>query len=223
MIRFLGPLLLALLWSCGPTQEQTDSNHSQSSADGALPDGLYAAIQTTHGELTCRLEYEKVPLTVANFVGLAEGTIGNEVKPAGEPYFDDIVFHRVVPNFMVQVGDPNTLPDGNPADIGRGNPGYYFRDEIVPSLQHNVAGTVSMANMGPNTNGSQFFITHAATPHLNGRHAVFGYVVQGLPHLYQIRQGDTLLHVEIIRQGAAAKAFDAPATFARLREGKPTE
>lgn len=203
---------LLLLTACG-SAEQSKAKQNQV----PLPDGLYASIKTDHGELTCRLEYEKTPLTVANFVGLAEGTIPNEVKTEGEPYFDGIVFHRVIPNFMAQVGDPNTLPGGDPNQIGRGNPGYYFRDEIHETLRHNVPGTVSMANMGPGTNGSQFFITHGPTPHLNGRHTVFGYVVRGLPSLYQIQQGDTLRQVRIIRQGEAATAFDAPATFERLR------
>ncbi len=201
-----------LLTACGPA-EQSKAKSKQ----GPLPDGLYASIQTDHGELICRLEYEKTPLTVANFVGLAEGSIPNEVKAEGEPYFDGIVFHRVIPNFMAQVGDPNTLPGGDPSEIGRGNPGYYFRDEIDVSLQHNVPGTVSMANMGPGTNGSQFFITHGSTPHLNGRHTVFGYVVRGLPSLYHIQQGDTLRQIRIMRQGETAQAFDALATFERLR------
>ena len=205
-----------LLWlvSCG-TSDQAGAQSQ--AASGPLPEGLYAILTTDHGELVCRLEYQKTPLTVANFVGLAEGSIPNDIKGEGEPYFDGIVFHRVLPNFMAQVGDPNTLPGGDASQIGRGNPGYYFRDEIDVTLQHNVPGTVSMANMGPGTNGSQFFITHGPTPHLNGRHTVFGYVVRGLPSLYEIEQRDTLRQVRIMRQGEAAEAFDAPATFARLR------
>lgn len=213
--------LFSLLWllACGQEAQQ-GQRAATPDADGPLPTGLYARLETDRGAMTARLAYQEVPLTVANFVGLAEGSLPNAVKAPGEPYFDGIVFHRVVPNFMVQVGDPNTLPGGNPAEIGRGNPGYYFRDEINATLPHNVPGTMSMANMGPNTNGSQFFITHTPTPHLNGRHAVFGYVVRGLPTLYQIQQGDTLRHVDILRVGEAAEAFDAVETFEELKEGE---
>ena len=165
-----------------------------------LPDGLYARIATSKGEIVIRLEYEKVPLTCINFVGLAEGLLKNDARP-GRPYFDGLKFHRVVAGFMIQGGDP----EGN----GRGGPGYSFPDEIDMSLRHTGPGMLSMANRGPDTNGSQFFITHAATPHLDGKHAVFGRVVQGQAVVDAIAQGDEMQKVSIVRRGAKAQAFKA--------------
>lgn len=174
-----------------------------------LEDGLYANIKTNKGEILLKLEYEKTPLTVANFVGLAEGNIENTAKEKGIPYYDGLKFHRVIGDFMIQGGDPS----GN----GMGGPGYKFKDEFDPSLKHDRPGTLSMANAGPGTNGSQFFITHKATPHLDGRHSVFGYVVKGQETVNAIAQGDIIEHIEIIRVGKAAKDFDAAATFSELR------
>lgn len=170
-----------------------------------FPDGIYAIMTTNKGDITLRLEYERVPMTVANFIGLSEGTIVNNHKAAGEPFFDGLTFHRVIPNFMIQGGDPEAS--------GMGGPGYSFKDEIHPELKHNVAGTLSMANAGPATNGSQFFITHNATPWLDGKHSVYGYVTEGLETVYKIANGDVIEHIEIIRKGSAAEAFDAPAVF----------
>lgn len=183
-----------------------------SSESKNLPDGLYAEITTTKGSITCRLEYEKVPLTVANFIALSEGNMENTYKPMGTPFYDGLTFHRVMENFMIQGGDPlaNSL----------GGPGYKFADEFHPDLLHNVAGTLSMANSGPATNGSQFFITHKATPWLDNRHAVFGYVTKDLATVYKVAQGDTIKHIEILRVGDAAEAFDAPAVF-REKGGVP--
>lgn len=135
-------------------------------------DGIFAHFQTRLGKITIRLEHEKAPMTVANFVGLAEGTVTNTFRKQGEPYFDGIIFHRVIPGFMIQCGDPT--------GTGMGGPGYAFADEFDPSLRHDGPGVLSMANSGPGTNGSQFFITVAPTPHLDGRHAVFGRVVEGM-------------------------------------------
>lgn len=173
------------------------------------PDGLYAVIETDKGAMVARLAYEKAPLTVANFVGLAEGKIENTFRETGQPFYNGLIFHRVAPGFVIQGGDPQ----GN----GMGGPGYKFRQEIEPDLTHNVAGTLSMAHAGPGTNGSQFFITLAATPHLDGGYNVFGYLVDGLPVVYDIAPNDTIRQIEIVRKGAAAKGFDAPATFQSLR------
>ncbi|MBN2617806.1 MAG: peptidylprolyl isomerase [Spirochaetales bacterium] len=173
-----------------------------------LKDGLYAQIQTDKGNITLELEYEKTPMTVTNFVALAEGTM-TEATRKGK-YYDGLNFHRVIANFMIQ--------GGCPLGTGTGNPGYKFEDEIDPSLKHNRAGTLSMANAGPGTNGSQFFITHGPTPHLDGKHTVFGYVVDGQDVVDSIKQGDKINHIEIIRVGEKAKNFEATqATFNELK------
>ncbi|MBX2979208.1 MAG: peptidylprolyl isomerase [Flavobacteriales bacterium] len=169
-------------------------------------EGIFAKIKTNKGTITIQLEYEKAPMTVANFVALAEGKHANTAKPAGQPYYDGIVFHRVIADFMIQGGDPT--------GTGQGGPGYAFPDEIHPDLKHNRAGTLSMANAGPYTNGSQFFITHKDTPWLDGRHAVFGYVTQGQEVVNAIQQGDRMESVTIERIGKAAQAWDATKVLA---------
>ena len=162
-----------------------------------LPDGIYANIMTNKGNILVSLAYEKAPLTVINFVGLASGSKSNSIMN-NKPYYDGLKFHRVIDNFMIQGGDPR----GN----GTGGPGYSFFDEIT-DLKHDRAGILSMANAGPNTNGSQFFITHLSTPHLDGKHTVFGSVVSGLDVVSSIKQGDIIKHIKIYKIGAKAQAF----------------
>ena len=161
-------------------------------------DGIFAAIDTTRGLIVVELFYEKTPLTVTNFVGLAEGSL----KAAnGKKFYDGLKFHRVIADFMIQGGDPK----GN----GTGGPGYKFADEFDESLKHSSPGILSMANSGPNTNGSQFFITHVPTPWLDGKHTVFGKVLSGQNVVDTVKQGDEIKSVKIIRQGDKAKAFTA--------------
>lgn len=171
-----------------------------------LPDGLYAEIVTSKGDIILELEYEKTPITVANFVTLAEGknTFVNE-KFKGKPFYNGLKFHRVLQNFMIQGGDPL----GN----GSGDTGYKFKDEIT-DLKHNAPGILSMANSGPATNSSQFFITHVETPWLDGKHTIFGHVVgNGMETVNKIVQDDTIISVTIIRKGEAAKKFNAVKIF----------
>ncbi|HEX2611970.1 MAG TPA: peptidylprolyl isomerase [Fibrobacteria bacterium] len=167
---------------------------------GPMGPGIYANVYTSKGLIVGELEYQKVPLTVINFVGLAEGT-KNHNREGVKRFYDGLTFHRVIPNFMIQGGDPQ----GN----GMGGPGYQFDDEFVPSLKHSGPGVFSMANSGPATNGSQFFITHVATPWLNGKHTIFGHVVEGQNVVNAIQQGDKIDSIRILRVGAAAKAFKA--------------
>ena len=173
------------------------------SGDAALGNGLFARITTTQGDIVVRLEYQKTPLTVCNFVALAEGKMK---ASEGRRFYDGLTFHRVISkangdsdDFMIQGGDPL----GN----GSGGPGYQFPDEIDSSLKHDRAGTLSMANAGPGTNGSQFFITIKETPWLDGRHTVFGRVVKGQDVVDKTKQGDKITKVRIIRNGPAAKEF----------------
>jgi peptidylprolyl isomerase len=173
--------------------------------DAALGNGLFARIATNRGDIVVRLEFQKTPLTVCNFVALAEGRMN---AAAGKPFYNGLTFHRVISrsngdaeDFMIQGGDPL----GN----GRGGPGYRFPDEFDPGLRHDGPGILSMANAGPGTNGSQFFITIVPTPHLDGRHTVFGRVVEGQNVVNSVKQGDRIEKVTIIRNGPAANAFRA--------------
>ncbi|WP_234369062.1 peptidylprolyl isomerase [Brumimicrobium mesophilum] len=164
-----------------------------------LEKGLYANISTSKGDIFVKLHDEKSPLTVANFVGLAEGKLKvfDTIK-IKEPFYDGLNFHRVINNFMIQGGDP----DGN----GSGNPGYRFWDETDIEVPH-TKGSLSMANSGPNTNGSQFFITHLPTPHLNGKHTVFGQVLEGQDVVDAIEQGDKIVSIDIVKKGLKYKWF----------------
>lgn len=169
--------------------------------DAQKDPGIYAKISTAKGDILLKLEYQKCPMTVCNFVGLAEGTMENTAKPLGTPYYDGLKFHRVIANFMIQ--------GGCPLGTGTGDPGYKFEDEIDPTLKHDTAGILSMANAGPGTNGSQFFITHNATSWLDGKHTVFGSVISGQEAVNKIAQDDAIQSMKIIRIGKEAQAFKA--------------
>ena len=170
-----------------------------------MENGLYAKFFTSKGTITVSLEYTKTPGTVGNFVALAQGDLENSIKKQGDPYYDGLKFHRVIQDFMIQGGCPQ--------GTGTGNPGYQFDDEFHPDLKHDAAGILSMANAGPGTNGSQFFITHIPTPWLDGKHSVFGKTIDGQSVVDSIVQGDTLERIEIIAEGDNAMAFNAIEAF----------
>ena len=175
-----------------------------------MNNGLYAKFNTSKGAILVNLEFEKTPGTVGNFVALAEGNLENGSKPQGTPYYDGLKFHRVIADFMIQ--------GGCPLGTGTGSPGYSFDDEFHPELKHSGPGILSMANSGPASNGSQFFITHVATPWLDNKHTVFGNVVEGQDIVDAIAQDDILESLEIIRVGEAAEAFNPIEAF-RVFEG----
>jgi len=180
---------------------------------------LYARLKTTQGTMIVRLEDERVPNTVANFVGLATGTIDwkdpkTDKGMKGTPMYDGVRFHRVIPGFMVQVGDPQSRYPELAGRWGTGGPGYRFDDEIDPGLKHDRPGVLSMANAGPNTNGSQIFVTEVPTPHLDGRHAVFGYVVAGVDVITKIAnvrtQRDTPVEDQLLEKVEVFRSTTQP-------------
>ena len=187
-------LVIASFYSC--KEEQNN-----------LPDGLYAKIETNKGKIILQLDFEKAPITVANFVSLAEGKnefVTNETLK-NKPFFDGLKFHRVINDFMIQTGDP--------LGTGSGDTGYKFKDEFS-DLKFDTGGVLAMANNGPTTNSSQFFITHLATPWLEGKHTIFGHVVEnGMEVVNKIEQNDYINKVTIIRNGEAAKKFNAVKIF----------
>lgn len=183
-----------------------------------MQNGIYAKFNTSKGEILVKLTNDKTPGTVGNFVALAEGNMENNVKPQGTPYYDGLKFHRVIPDFMIQ--------GGCPLGTGTGDAGYKFDDEFHVDLKHSGPGVLSMANAGPGTNGSQFFITHVATPWLDNKHTVFGNVVEGQPVVDAIAQGDKIESLEIVRIGEEAKnwnAVEAFRTFQGSREQRIAE
>lgn len=193
---------------------------SEQSIQEKYGEGLYAQLHITEGDILIKLEMERAPLTTANFVALAEGKMPNKAKSTGVPFYDGLTFHRVISNangdgqqFMIQGGDPL----GN----GTGGPGFQFRDEFHAELRHSTPGILSMANSGKGTNGSQFFITLAPTPHLDNMHSIFGKVVEGLDVANRTLQGDKIKWIAIIRVGKAAKNFNALETFNNLKDGNP--
>ncbi|SHI54158.1 peptidyl-prolyl cis-trans isomerase A (cyclophilin A) [Cruoricaptor ignavus] len=206
----------AILTSCTPIYKKM--NVDKQTYEG-LNDGLYANLQTSQGNMLVKFEDEKSPVTVANFIGLAEGKIDNNKKPKGVPFYDGTIFHRVIQDFMIQGGDAQ--------GTGMGDPGYKFEDE-KNDLKHTGKGILSMANSGPNTNGSQFFITQVPTPWLDGKHTVFGKVVEGeevIDKIAAVEKGpqdkpktDVVLEkVSVFSKGNQYKDYDATKVF---NEGK---
>jgi cyclophilin family peptidyl-prolyl cis-trans isomerase len=179
-------------------------------------EGIFAEMKTNKGLIVLQLEYQKAPVTVANFVSLAEGTnpqVSSIYK--GKPFYNGLKFHRVIANFMIQGGDPS----GN----GSGSAGYAFKDEFDPTLVHDKGGILSMANSGPKTNSSQFFITHKETPWLNNKHSVFGHVITGMDVVNAIAQDDIIENITIKRVGTDAKKFDATKVFGNYYASKAEE
>jgi peptidyl-prolyl cis-trans isomerase A (cyclophilin A) len=176
-------------------------------------EGIFAEMVTDKGTIYIQLEYKKTPITVANFIALAEGTNASvaDASLKGKPFYDGLKFHRVIADFMIQGGDP--------AGNGSGGPGYAFKDEFTDA-KFDRAGILAMANSGPKTNGSQFFITHKDTPWLNGKHTIFGYVTKGQDVVNAIKQDDLIKKVTITRKGADAKKFDAAKIFADYMANK---
>ena len=161
--------------------------------------GLFATLSTSKGEIKIELEFEKTPGTVGNFVGLSLGLINNSIKPLGEAYYNGLKFHRVINDFMIQAGCP--------FGTGTGDPGYKFDDEFHSELKHDRPGVISMANAGPSTNGSQFFITHVDTPWLDNKHTVFGNVIDGMDVVNSISQNDEIISVKINAVGDKAVSY----------------
>jgi cyclophilin family peptidyl-prolyl cis-trans isomerase len=200
-----------------PATKATGTKFTVSEKKTATPStdqGIFAEIETAKGKIVIQLEYQKTPITVANFISLTEGTntFVTDEKLKGKPFYNGLKFHRVIADFMIQGGDPQ----GN----GSGGPGYSFKDEFVAELKHNRPGILSMANSGPKTNGSQFFITHKETPWLDGKHTVFGNVITGQDVVNKIAQDDVIGKITIVRKGADANKFDAAKTFADYMANK---
>ena len=206
--RLLFVLFLGMMSSYAQTAQKPTSKTKKDAAPAPKNDtGIFAEIETSKGKILLQLEYQKAPVTVANFIALAEGT-NPEVKDEklkGKPFYNGLKFHRVIADFMIQGGDPQ----GN----GSGGPGYAFKDECLPELIFDKPGILAMANSGPKTNGSQFFITHKATPWLDGKHTIFGHVITGQDVVTNTAQDDVINKITITRKGADAKKFDATKIF----------
>ncbi|WP_395051829.1 peptidylprolyl isomerase [Flavobacterium sp.] len=215
LLLFLGMLNIQAQTAKKPvaTTKKTTTTTKTTPKTAAVIEGIFATIATNKGNIVVQLEYQKTPVTVANFIALAEGTntFVTDAKLKAKPFYDGLKFHRVIKDFMIQGGDPL----GN----GSGNPGYAFKDEIT-DLKFDKGGVLAMANSGPATNGSQFFITHKDTPWLNGKHTIFGHVTQGMDIVNLIAQDDVILKVTIARKGTLAKAFDAPKVFSDYYSNK---
>jgi FKBP-type peptidyl-prolyl cis-trans isomerase len=202
-----------------PAAKPTGTKFTVSEKKSVTPStdqGIFAEIETAKGKILIQLEYQKTPITVANFMSLAEGTntFVTDEKLKGKPFYDGLKFHRVIADFMIQGGDPQ----GN----GSGGPGYAFKDEFTDA-KFDRAGILAMANSGPKTNGSQFFITHKETSWLTGKHTIFGYVITGQEVVDKIAQDDVINKITIVRKGSDAKKFDAAKTFADYMANKASE
>lgn len=217
LVLFFMGLLSVQAQTKKPAAKKTAPAKAAAKPATASADGMYAIFETSKGNITVKLEYQKVPVTVANFVSLVEGTNASvtDAKLKGKPYYDGLKWHRVIKDFMIQGGDPQ--------GTGQGGPGYSFKDEFVPDFKFDKGGILAMANSGPATNGSQFFITHKETPWLTNKHTIFGYVTSGQDVVNKIEQNDLMTKVRIERKGADAKKFDAPKIFADYMLGKPEE
>lgn len=216
----LGMISAAAQTKKTPAAKPTGTKFTVSEKKPAAPStdqGIFATIETAKGKIVIQLEYQKTPITVANFISLAEGTNASvtDENLKGKPFYNGLKFHRVIADFMIQGGDPQ----GN----GSGGPGYSFKDEFVAELKHNRPGILSMANSGPKTNGSQFFITHKETPWLDGKHTVFGNVITGQEVVNKIAQDDVINKITIVRKGADANKFDAAKTFADYMANKAAD
>jgi len=213
-IKVIALLFLSMITGFAQTTKKPGAKKStpiigtkKATPNTTATDGVFAEIETSKGKIVVQLEYKKAPVTVANFVALAEGTntFVKDEKLKGKPFYDGLKWHRVIKDFMIQGGDPL----GN----GSGNPGFSFKDEIVPEFKFDKGGILAMANSGPATNGSQFFITHKDTPWLTGKHTIFGYVTSGMDVVNAVAQDDLIKKITIVRKGAEAKKFDAAKTF----------
>ncbi len=211
MIRLFFTLLSVMLISGVALAGVDGKDKGKKPKKPKLEKGIYAEFNTTKGKIICKLEFKKTPMTVANFIGLAEGNFKVDTIEYTAPFYDGLKFHRVMPNFMIQGGDPQ----GN----GQGGPSHpKFADEFDASLTHSGPGILSMANSGPGTNGSQFFITHVETPWLDNKHTVFGHVIWGQDIVNAIEQNDIMTTVKIIRKGKEAKKFNATEVFKKSIE-----
>jgi peptidyl-prolyl cis-trans isomerase A (cyclophilin A) len=216
-LKFIVLLMLGMTTAYSQTAKKTTAAKPATAASKpAATDGISAVFETAKGKITIDLLYKKTPITVANFIALAEGTntiVSEQYK--GKPFFNGLKFHRVIKDFMIQGGDPM----GN----GSGDPGYKFKDETSADDKFDRPGILAMANSGPATNGSQFFITHKETSWLNGKHTIFGYVTSGQDVVNAIAQDDVINKVTIVRKGAEAKKFDASKIFAEYYSHKSDE
>ena len=198
-------------------QAQETSKKAVKKATPVKEEGIFATINTNKGAIVLQLEFQKTPVTVANFISLAQGKneFVTDSKLKGKPFFDGLKFHRVIQDFMIQGGDPQ--------GTGAGGTGYSFKDEFVPELKFDKGGILAMANSGPKTNASQFFITHKDTPWLNGKHTIFGHVVQGMDVVNSIVQDDVIKNITITQKGSLAKKFSAEKVFANYFNNKAEE